>query len=281
MTTVAGRGAVITGGARGIGYATARRLGAKGTRMVLADMDEEPLASAVDHLRTAGVEAHGVICDVSDRDSVESLAEQAFALLGAVHIVFNNAGVAVSGPVAEMSHDDWRWVIDVDLWGPIHGVEAFLPRLLAQGEGGHLAFTASFAGLVPNVGLGPYCVAKYGVVALAEVLRRELRSDNIGVSVLCPMRVETDIGRSHLHRGPQYGSARPATAVPDQSESNRDLAGRVLPVDGVAALTVDAIEADRLYVLPHDESRVSIQRRFAQIDRTFDQQPQSFGLAPD
>lgn len=133
---------------------------------------------------------------------------------------------------------------------------------------------------MPNVGLGPYCVAKYGVVALAEVLRRELRAHGIGVSVLCPMRVETDIGRSHLHRGPQYGSPRPAAAVPDQSESNRDLAGRVLPVEGVAALTVDAIEADRLYILPHEESRVSIQRRFAQIDRTFEQQPQSFGLAP-
>ena len=108
-----------------------------------------------------------------------------------VHIVFNNAGIAVGGPVLDMTHDDWRWVIDVDLWGPIHGVEAFLPRIVAQGEGGHVLFTASFAGLVPNRGLGPYCVAKYGVVALAEVLWRELREHGIGVSVLCPMRVGT------------------------------------------------------------------------------------------
>jgi NAD(P)-dependent dehydrogenase (short-subunit alcohol dehydrogenase family) len=172
-----------------------------------------------------------------------------------------------------MGHDEWRWVIDVDLWGPIHGVEAFVPRLIEQGEGGHVLFTSSFAGLVPNVGLGPYCVAKYGVVALAEVLRRELRAHDIGVSVLCPMRVATNIGHSERNRTHAYGEARPDVAVADQGPANTDMAGRVLPVEGVAALTVAAIEANRLYVLPHEESRVSIQRRFAQIDRTFEEQP--------
>lgn len=270
MTTVSGSGVVVTGAASGIGYATAAALGAKGARVVLADVDGEALGSAVDRLTQAGIEAHGVLCDVSSRNDVEELADRSFALLSGVHIVFNNAGVAVAGPIVDMSHDDWRWVIDVDLWGAIHGVEAFLPRLLAQGEGGHLAFTASFAGLVPNVGLGPYCVAKYGIVALAEVLSREMRAHDIGVSVLCPMRVETDIGRSHRHRQPQYGSA--SSSVPDQSAPSHDLAGRVLPVKGVADLTVDAIEQNRLYVLPHEESRRSIQRRFTSIDRTFDDQ---------
>jgi NAD(P)-dependent dehydrogenase (short-subunit alcohol dehydrogenase family) len=118
--------------------------------------------------------------------------------------VFNNAGVALNGPVAAMTHDDWRWVIDVDLWGPIHGVEAFLPRLREQGQGGHLLFTSSFAGLVPNIGLGPYCVAKYGVLALAEVLSRELKAEGIGVSVLCPMIVATNIGASERNRSPDY-----------------------------------------------------------------------------
>jgi NAD(P)-dependent dehydrogenase (short-subunit alcohol dehydrogenase family) len=121
------------------------------------------------------------------------------------------------------------------MWGPIHGVEAFLPHLQASGEGAHLLFTASFAGLVPNVGLGPYCVAKYGVVALAEVLHKELRNEGIGVSVLCPMRVGTNIGESERNRHARYGGAAASPVVADQSEANEDLAGRVLDVDDVAA----------------------------------------------
>ena len=217
-----------------------------------------------------------MVCDVRSLEAVHALADAAFDALGTVHIVFNNAGIAVGGPILEMSHDDWRWTIDVDLWGPIHGVEAFVPRLVEQGEGGHVLFTASFAGLVPNSGLGPYCVAKYGVVALAEVLWRELREHQIGVSVLCPMRVATNIGQSERNRQADYGEAPTAALVPDQGAGNDDLAGRVLPVEGVAALTVDAIEHNRLYVLPHDESRESIRRRFERIDRTFDAQPTGF-----
>src|SRR5947199_6786200 len=194
MDSFENRGAVVTGGASGIGFATAAELGRRGARVVLADIESGALDPAVARLRADGVDAHGVVCDVTSLDQVRSLADQSFALLGAVHVVFNNAGVAVGGPIADMTHDEWRWVLDVDLWGPIHGVEAFLPRLIDQGQGGHLLFTASFAGLVPNLGLGPYCVAKYGVVAMAEVLHRELRPDGIGVSVLCPMRVETNIG---------------------------------------------------------------------------------------
>jgi NAD(P)-dependent dehydrogenase (short-subunit alcohol dehydrogenase family) len=273
MTTIMGRGAVITGGASGIGFATASVLGAKGAKVVLADIEEPALGPAVERLRAAGVDAHGVQCDVSSLEAVEELARRSFELLGGVHIVFNNAGIAVGGPIAEMTHADWRWTIDVDLWGPIHGVEAFLPRIIDQNEGGHILFTSSFAGLVPNVGLGVYCVAKYGVVALAEVLRRELRPNNIGVSVLCPMRVQTNIGNSQRNRTADYGGPQEAAEVEDQSEENRNMTGRVIPVEGVAALVVDAVEKERLYILPHEESRVSIQRRFASIDRTFEEQP--------
>ncbi|MFV0309968.1 MAG: SDR family NAD(P)-dependent oxidoreductase [Desertimonas sp.] len=266
------KGAVITGGASGIGYATAEVLAAKGARLVLADIEPGALDVAVERLRAQGATAHGVVCDVRSLDDVNRLADESFEALGNVHVVFNNAGVAVGGPILDMTHEDWRWTLDVDLWGPIHGVEAFLPRLVDQGEGGHVLFTASFAGLVPNRGLGPYCVAKYGVVALAEVLRREVAEHGIGVSVLCPMRVGTNIGRSERNRQADYGSAAEASLVADQDEANEDLAGRVLDVDGVANLTVDAIEHNRLYVLPHEESREPIRRRFARIDATFEEQ---------
>jgi len=270
METLAGKGAVVTGGASGIGLETARRLAARGARVVLADVEAEALGRALDDLRSAGVDAWGVQCDVSSLSDVTALADESFRLLDRVHIVFNNAGVALGGPIASMTHDDWRWVIDVDLWGPIHGVEAFLPRLIEQGDGGHVLFTASFAGLVPNVGLGPYCVAKYGVVALAEVLARELRPHEIGVSVLCPMRVGTNIGSSERNRGSTYGAADSASSLAGQGAQDESLAGRVIPVETVAEMTVDAILDNRLYVLPHDESRDSIRRRFDRIDRAFD-----------
>jgi NAD(P)-dependent dehydrogenase (short-subunit alcohol dehydrogenase family) len=275
MDDLTGKVAVITGGASGIGLETGRQLADRGARVVLADIEPTALDQAVATLGDQGCEVIGIPCDVADRDAVEALADRAFDAMGAVDIVFNNAGIAVGGPTVEMSHDDWRWVIDVDLWGPIHGVEAFVPRMIEQGRGGHLLFTASFAGLVPNEGLGPYCVAKYGVVALAEVLHRELRPHGIGTSVLCPMRVETNIGSSERNRPDALGGPGASPGVAPQDEANEDLAGRVIDVETVAAMTIDAMLANRLYVLPHEESRSFIAKRFQRIDRTFDQQAEA------
>jgi NAD(P)-dependent dehydrogenase (short-subunit alcohol dehydrogenase family) len=212
--------------------------------------------------------AVGVVTDVGAKQSVDSLADTVYERFGRADLVFNNAGVAVAGPTANMTHDDWAWLMKVDLWGPIHGVEAFLPRLIEQGHG-HLMFTASFAGLAPNVGLGPYCVTKYGVVALAEVLHRELRQQGIHVSVLCPMRVATDIGSSERNRPPEFGGHGPEPARPRLPEEDI-AAGRILPVEDVAAQVVAAIGTERLYIVPHEESRAMIRRRFERIDRAFE-----------
>jgi NAD(P)-dependent dehydrogenase (short-subunit alcohol dehydrogenase family) len=266
-----GCAAVVTGGASGIGFAAATEFARRGARLVLADVDQPALEHAVARLRDEGFEAHGVMCDVRHLEEMVHLADEAFRLLGQVDILFSNAGIVVAGPIAQMTHEDWRWVIDIDLWGSIHAVEAFLPRLLEQGTGGHIAFTASFAGLVPNAGLGAYGVAKYGVVALAETLAREVKDNGIGVSVLCPMVVETKlVSNSERIRGADYGLA----STPDVTGSLGPLPAQdqSLGVDDVARLTADAILADRLYVLPHEAARASVKRRFERIDRTFDEQ---------
>ena len=264
-----GKGAVVTGGASGIGFATATEFARRGARIVLADVDKPGLERAVGHLHGQGFDAHPVTCDVRHLDEMVHLADESFRLLGHVDIVFSNAGIVVAGPIAQMKHEDWRWVIDIDLWGNIHAVEAFLPKLLEQGTGGHIAFTASFAGLVPNVGLGAYSVAKYGVVSLAETLAREVKDHGIGVSVLCPMVVETKlVSNSERIRGADYGLASSAVVTEGPAPSQED----TLNVDEVARLTADAIAANRLYVLPHEAARASIRRRFERIDHTFDDQ---------
>ncbi len=278
MDSYEGRNAVITGGASGIGLATAREFARRGARLMLADINEAPLNEAVSGLREDGIDAHGKVCDVRKLGDVVALADEAFEVFGDVHVVFNNAGIAYAGSIAETSHDDWRFVIDVDLWGPIHGVEAFLPRMIVQGGrrareeqsiDSHLVFTSSFAGLIPNVGLGPYCVAKYGVVALAETLSREVRANGIGVSVLCPMIVETDLmANSERVRSADYGPAT-SSAAADLPAATTD---PHVQVDDVARLTADAILANRLYIIPHRAAQGSIQRRFERIDRTFDEQ---------
>jgi NAD(P)-dependent dehydrogenase (short-subunit alcohol dehydrogenase family) len=271
VETFEGRGAVITGGASGIGFASAHEFTRRGARVVLADVNQSALDEAVQRLRADGAEAHGVLCDVTKLEAVEHLAEESFRLLGEVNLVFNNAGIAYAGPVADVTHGDWRWVIDVDLWGPIHGVEAFLPRLVEQGGDRHLLFTASFAGMVGNAGLGPYSVAKFGVVALAEGLARELKGDGIGVSVLCPMIVDTPLmANSERTRSDDYGARSEQAAAIAQ--------GLIAPTDenvrpdDVARLAADAVLANRLYILPHRASRESIRRRFERIDRTYDEQ---------
>jgi NAD(P)-dependent dehydrogenase (short-subunit alcohol dehydrogenase family) len=274
VETFEGRGAVITGGASGIGFACAQEFTRRGARVVLADIDQATLNEAVERLRADGAEAHGVICDVTKRDAVDHLADEAFRLLAEVNLVFNNAGIAYAAPISDVTHGDWRWVIDVDLWGPIHGVEAFLPRMIEQGGDRHIMFTSSFAGMVGNAGLGPYCVAKFGVVALAESLSRELKGQGIGVSVLCPMILDTPImANSERTRSNDYG-----TRTSHFDEAVQGLTALVTPTDedvkpdDVARLTADAVIANRLYILPHRASRESIRRRFERIDRTYDQQ---------
>ena len=262
--------AVVTGGASGIGRALVLALAHEGARVVIADLDEAAMDGVARDVRAQGAQALTVRTDVTDLGQVQALAEHAFKTFGGVHVLCNNAGVAAWGGLERATHRDWQWVLGVNLWGVIHGVEAFVPRMIAAGAPGHIVNTASMAGLIASQGLGVYNTSKYAVVGLSETLAKDLKPYRIGVSVLCPMRVGTNIGNSERNRGDVYGGADGGSTLPDSAVPDESLAGRVIPVDDVAEATVDAILRNRLYVVTHDESRESIRRRFERIDRSFE-----------
>ena len=201
MYDVNGKTAVVTGAASGMGLAMAHSFANAGMSVVLADIEAARLQTAVDGLTAAGHRAIGVPTDVSKEAQIQALAEAALDTYGAVHVVCNNAGIGIGGAVDEMSLDDWKWTIDVDLWSVIYGVRTFLPLLKAQGEG-HITATSSMAGLVAGPVLGAYHVAKHGVVALMDTVRIELKMAKSAVkaSVLCPGPIDTDITRSARNR---------------------------------------------------------------------------------
>jgi NAD(P)-dependent dehydrogenase (short-subunit alcohol dehydrogenase family) len=257
-----GKVAVVTGGGSGIGRALALGLAREGARIVVADVDEAAMEAVAREARGQGVEALAVRTDVTDLAQVHVLAEQTWKAFGAAHVLCNNAGVAVWGGLEKATHRDWQWVLGVNLWGVIHGVEAFVPRMIAGGQGGHIVNTASMAGLIASQGLGVYNTSKYAVVGLSETLAKDLRPHGIGVSVLCPMGVETRIRESERNRPAALRNA------PGTESSAVELIGRYLPPDAVAGMVLEAIRAGELYVITHDEGLEPLRRRFDRMQHS-------------
>jgi NAD(P)-dependent dehydrogenase (short-subunit alcohol dehydrogenase family) len=264
MDSVKDKVAVVTGGASGIGRELCRALGRGGARLVVADLDEAGMQRTVAAVKEAGADAISVKTDVSRLEDVQALAERAFAEWGAVHVLCNNAGVSVHGGLETATHRDWQWVMGVNLWGVIHGIEAFVPRMIAQHQAGHIVNTASMAGLIASQSLGIYNTTKYAVVGLSETLQKDLRAYNIGVSVLCPMGVATAIGDSARNRPAHLKNPdRPA----GESGDDFTLIGRTLTPEHVAERVLRAILANRLYVITHEEGLEPLRRRFQHMER--------------
>ena len=250
-----GRVAVITGGASGIGRGMARAFADAGMKLVLADLDAEMLAATVDELTARGVEAVSESCDVSKLEQVEALAAAALDRFGAVHVLCNNAGIGIPTPTHNIRLEDWRWIIDVDLWGPIYGVKTFLPIMERQGEG-HINTTSSLAGLIATGFMGAYNVAKHGAVALMATLERDLRGRKspVRASVLCPGPINTDISRHSV-------TFRPSKAKP---KADGDAEGRAaasvqaildngLDPDEVGRIVLDGIQRDTFWLFTHPQ----------------------------
>ena len=260
MKDLGGRTAVITGAASGLGLEMARRAQALGMRLVLADVEAEPLRRAVEELRGAGGFAVGEVVDVSDSAAVARLADRAFDETGDVGLLVNNAGVGGGGFAWETSEEEWRWVLGVNVMGMVHGLRNFVPRMLAaeaRGRGSHVLNTASIAGWLATPMLGVYNASKHAAVALTETLFHDLRAagSGIGVTLLCPAWVPTGIAASDRNRPASMADEAAPTASQRQARATMERAvarGKVSAAE-VARMALDAVVEDRFYVFTHPQ----------------------------
>jgi NAD(P)-dependent dehydrogenase (short-subunit alcohol dehydrogenase family) len=262
-----GKVAVVTGAASGIGRATATAFAAEGMKVVLADIEEKSLEATAKELSDAGRTVLPVVVDVSDGESVEALAQRTIDEFGGVHVVHLNAGVAAGGPIWTLSEKDWAWVLGVNLWGVIHGVRSFVPRMIAAGEPGHVVNTASMAGLTSSAMMGAYNVSKHGVVTMSETLQRDLSlmGSSIGVSVLCPGWVNTGIGDSGRNRPDELRNADGPNMLEGGPNMLKGMLENGLQPAEVAAMVLDAVKTDRFYILTHPDWSSMIEQRMTDI----------------
>ena len=249
-----GKTAVITGGASGIGLATAKRFAAAKANLVLGDIEEAPLAKAVEGLRADGAHVIGVATDVTKEEDVIALREAALKEFSGAHVVFNNAGVAAGAAIGTPT-SVWKWVLDVDLLGVVYGVNAFVPLFLEQNEG-HVVNTASLAGLGGAPGMGPYCAAKFAVVGLSESLFQELllQGSNVGVSVLCPGFVKTRIHESARNMPNELVSYNEDPTARFIADMASEAVNAGIDPGDVADQVANAVTTKKFWILPYERS---------------------------
>jgi len=278
MRDLTGKVAVVTGAASGIGLAISRRLGADGMQVMMADVEEPALAAAAKDLAAEGIEVASAVTDVRSAESVEALASATVERFGAVHVICNNAGVAGGGPSWDVPLPVWEWILGVNLFGVVNGIRAFVPHLLAQGEG-HVVNTASVAGLLAAPWMAPYNASKHAVVGVSESLYHELAAlgSQVGVSVLCPGFVRTQIADANRNWPAALGP--PPEDRPDGGELRATL--RAVIESGtdpavIAAAVRDAIVDGRFWILTHPEFGDGITARFGAAVEG--RNPEAFGL---
>ena len=281
MQELSGKTAFITGGASGIGLGMARAFGRAGMRVVLADIEEKAARSATEQLAAQQIKVTPIICDVADRGSVRKAALEAIAVYGKIHVVCNNAGVGgPSGMIGVAKPGEWDWVIDVNLKGVIFGVETFVPLIKSHGEGGHIVNTASLAGLMSGPGLEPYNATKHAVVTMSESWRVQLAPQDIGVSVLCPGVVRTNIMEGRRNRQARYVAEGTSDAAMEilGGDQGRNFIQQGLDPDIVGELVVEFVRANEPYIITDPRWLPFVERRFAAIRAGFEAATKSRAL---
>lgn len=279
MQNLAGKTALITGGASGIGLGISRALLAAGMNVAIGDVQKDALVAAAESLGSPEQLFTGQL-DVTDREAFAAFADAVEARFSKIHLLANNAGVVVSGPIAQASFSDWDWVMDVNLKGTINGIVTVLPRILAHGEGGHILNTASTSGLLPHPGAVIYVTSKAAQIGMTEALRSELEPQGVITSVLCPGPVQSRIQDSGRNRPADYeGSGYSSTPTNKPSEEQIAAAMKLMmTADEVGVMVREAIEKEYLYIITHSEFAEGLNERAAAIQSALPDRPQSEAL---
>jgi len=264
MQQVEGKVAFITGGASGIGLGMAKVFTAAGMKVVIADIRQDHLDQAMGHFSNTNFQVHAVRLDVSDRKAMADAADEAERVFGPVDLVCNNAGINMFAPMDECTYDDWDWIMGVNLGGVINGVQTFVPRLKARGQGGHIINTASMASFITGPGAGIYTTSKFAVRGLTESLRWSLAPHNIGVSVLCPGLVNSAIYESDKVR--PKGLSRAVGPV-DQEFMSRLAEVHKVGMDPVEVgeKVLAGVKRNDLYIFPHPEFKEELREIFDDV----------------
>ena len=254
----------VTGGASGIGLGITKKLVEAGMKVVIADLRQDHLDEAIEWFesRQLGRSVHAIRLDVTDRAAMAAAADETERVFGKLHVVVNNAGVGIEGPLKGATYDDWDFGMGVNLGGVINGVQTFIPRIRAHGEGGHVVNTASLAGMVTMpANMVMYVTAKAAVIAMSESIRTELAPEGIGVSVLCPGPIKSNIHQLNQNRPEQFRASEAFTESADRL-AQREVSALWMEPEQVGDMVVDAIRNDRLYIVTHGEWRDAVKSRF-------------------
>ncbi len=272
MEQLEGKVAVVTGGGSGIGEGIATACADAGMRVVIADIEADQAERVANALRETGAEAIAVQTDVTDPDALDALAADAYEAFGAVHLLCNNAGVISVGEIASTTPGDWQWLFGVNLFGVVHGIQAFVPRMRQQGGEAHIVNTGSMSSISATraVEVGVYCATKHAVLGLSETLRNELEADGIGVSILCPGGVATQLFAADRNL-PEELRGRVTPPVQERREVER------MQPREVGELVVQAVRENRFWIITHPERRGTIERRAQRLLAAFDEAAASAG----
>ena len=271
MQQVSGKTAFITGGASGMGLAMARSFAGAGMKVAIADIEKGALTTVQKEFDATNASVITVQTDVSERGSIEDAMNETIAAFDKVHVLVNNAGIATGGTISEAGVNDWRWTMNVNLDGVFYGLNTFLPHMLEHGEPAHVVNTASLAGHIAVPSLGVYSASKFGVVAISEALRAELEGQPVGVSVLCPGVVNTNIFTSsrnrpealQVDREDDFGNIQ--NAEPDEDSPLR----HILEPDVVGEMVLHAVQNDQFYIFTHPHFEAIVEARYAGIKEAF------------